>query len=49
MELIGLAQDRDGWRDAVMNLLVSLNARIVLTSYGTISLLRKTLLHLVSQ
>jgi len=50
MEWIDLAKDGDRWRavmNAVMNLQVPRNVGNFLTSWGTVSFLRRTLLHSV--
>jgi len=52
MDLIGLAQDRDGWRtlvSSVMNLRVLQNAGNFLTSCKPVSFSRRTLHHGVSK
>jgi hypothetical protein len=51
MGWIGLAQDRDRWRElvnVVMNLRVQQNSGKFLTSYKPVSFSRRTLLHGIS-
>jgi hypothetical protein len=52
MDWIGLAQDKDRWRESVnsvMNLRVQQNAVNFLTSYKPVSFSRRTLIHGVSK